>query len=139
MAAILVILSPLAASAEAPVTIVVVERATNNTVTDTGARNDSVGDILTFANDIYDAHNKFMVGSNDGYCLRTVVGKTWECAWSTKLDGGLITVQGPFHDGKDSMLAITGGTGIYVGATGQMLLHPRNDRGTAYDMTFKLR
>ena len=136
MAAILAIMAPLAAAAD---TITVVERATSDVVTDTGAKDDSVGDILTFANDIYDARNKYVVGSDDGYCLRTVVGKTWECAWSTKLDGGLITVQGPFHDGKDSMLAITGGTGIYVGATGQMSLHPRNNRGTAYDMTFKLR
>ena len=136
MAAILAILGPLAASAD---TIVVVERATSDVVTDTGAKDDSVGDILTFANDMYDAQNKFIVGSDEGYCLRTVVGKTWECAWSTKLYGGLITVQGPFHDGSDSMLAITGGTGIYAGATGQMLLHARNEKGTAYDMTFKLR
>ena len=34
--------------------LVVVERAASDTVTDTGAKGDSVGDILTFSNEIYD-------------------------------------------------------------------------------------
>jgi len=37
--------------------LVVVERATSDTVTDLGAEGDSVGDILTCANDIYDQSN----------------------------------------------------------------------------------
>ena len=34
-----------------------VERATTDAVTDLGAQGDSVGDLLTFANEIYDEHN----------------------------------------------------------------------------------
>ncbi len=59
--------------------IVVVERATSDTITDLGAKGDSVGDILTFANDIYDESNTNKIGSDNGWCARTVVGEAWEC------------------------------------------------------------
>ena len=36
----------------------VVERADTDAVTDTGAEGDSVGDILTFANKVYDEKNE---------------------------------------------------------------------------------
>jgi hypothetical protein len=45
-------------------------------------------------------------------------------------------VQGPFHDAGDSTLAITGGTGSWSQASGQMRLHARNKQGTEYDFTF---
>ena len=47
--------------------IVVVERATTDTITDLGAKGDSSGDILTFANDIYDESNTNKIGSDNGY------------------------------------------------------------------------
>jgi allene oxide cyclase len=56
----------------------VVERATSDTVTDTGAKGDSVGDVLTFANEIYDEADTVKVGSDNGSCIRTVAGKAWE-------------------------------------------------------------
>ena len=34
------------------------------------------------------------------------------------------------------MLAITGGTGKYVGAKGRMRLHARDAKGRAYDFTY---
>jgi len=50
----------------------VVEHAATDTVTDTGASGDSVGDILTFANEVYDEANAQKVGWDNGYCFRTV-------------------------------------------------------------------
>ena len=117
----------------------VVERATTDAVTDTGAKDDSAGDILTFANELYDKENKKMVGSDNGYCFRTVAGKVWECAWTNMLKGGQVTVQGTFLDGQDSVLTVTGGTGKYQGATGEMKLHARDAKGSEYDFTFNLR
>ena len=49
-----------------------------------------------------------------------VVGESWECSWTTFLSKGQITVQGPFLDAGDSVLAITGGTGKYRNARGEM-------------------
>jgi allene oxide cyclase len=116
----------------------VVERAETDVVTDTGDKGDTVGDILTFANKVYDEKNEKQIGTDNGYCFRTAVGEAWECTWTLKLDGGQITVQGPFLDQGDSMLAITGGTGDYMNAHGQMKLHARDDKGSAYDFTYEI-
>jgi hypothetical protein len=67
-----------------------------------------------------------------------VVGKAWECWWTLWLKDGQVTVQGPFLDSGDSVLAITGGPGKYASARGQMKLHARNEKGTEYDFTYEL-
>ena len=115
--------------------ITVIEHATTDTTTDTGTSGDSVGDILTFANDVFDATNATKAGSDQGYCVRVVAGTSYECTWTTILPGGQIVVAGPFYDAKDSTLAITGGTGRYRNARGTMELHARAG-GTEYAFVF---
>ncbi|QEX17344.1 hypothetical protein FRZ44_26420 [Hypericibacter terrae] len=114
-----------------------VERATTDAVTDLGAKGDSVGDLLTFANEIYDEHNKKLVGHDNGWCIRTVVGAAWECYWTLELEDGQLSVAGPYLDAGDSVLAVTGGTGRYYGARGEMKLHARNAQGSEYDFMYK--
>ena len=132
----LVLAAPLAASAGER--LQVVERALTDTTVDLGAKGDSVGDLLTFANPIYDAANKTKLGSDQGYCVRVVVGKSWECFWTLMLAGGQITVEGPFFDTGDSVMVVTGGTGKYAGAKGDMKLHSRDAKSTAYDFIYEL-
>jgi hypothetical protein len=127
--------APVAADQE----IKMVEHATTDTVTDTGAAGDSVGDILTFANEVFDADDKNKIGTNQGVCFRTVVGKAWECFWTVSLDKGQITVEGPFLDKGDSVLAITGGTGEYADAEGEMALSAIGTDGKAYNFVYKLK
>jgi allene oxide cyclase len=115
--------------------ITIIEHATSDTTTDTGATGDSVGDILTFANDVFDATNATKAGTDQGYCVRVVAGTSYECTWTTFLPGGQIVVAGPFYDAKDSTLAITGGTGRYRDARGTMDLHARAG-GTEYAFVF---
>src|SRR3954452_2271362 len=119
-------------------TITVVEPATTDTTTDTGAHGDSVGDILTFANDVFNAADAAKAGTDNGYCLRTVKGAAYECNWTTFLSGGQITVAGPFFDAKDSTLAITGGTGRFRGARGTMELHSR-ENGAKFAFVFHVK
>src|ERR1700759_2145216 len=69
-----------------------IEHATSDTVTDLGTKGDSVGDGLTFSNDMFDAENKTKLGTDNGYCIRTVAGKAWECFWTLSLAKGQITV-----------------------------------------------
>ena len=125
-------------SSQTTMTLKLVEHADTDAVTDTGDEGDSVGDILTFANPVYDKANITQIGTDNGYCFRTAVGEAWECAWTLTLGDGQITVQGPFYDAGDSMLAITGGTGAYASASGQMTLHDRNGDGTEYDFTYEI-
>ena len=113
----------------------VIEHATTDTVTDTGPAGDSVGDVLTFANDVFDATDTNKVGTDQGYCIRVVAGVSWECNYTTFLARGQITVEGPFYDAADSTFAITGGTGKYRNARGQLELKSRNG-GTEFDFIF---
>jgi hypothetical protein len=105
--------------------VTVVEHATTDATTDTGPAGDSAGDILTFANEVFDAKDANKVGTDQGSCIRIVPGESYECTWTTFLPGGQITVEGPFYDKKDSTLAITGGTGRYRNARGSMDLQSR--------------
>jgi allene oxide cyclase len=119
-------------------TLNLVERATTDAVTKTGKGDDNAGDLLTFANEVFDEANQKKVGSDTGWCIRTVVGQSWECSWTLKLPDGQITVAGPFLDKSDSVLAIVGGTGAYAGARGEMALHARNPEGTEYDFRYSI-
>lgn len=132
------LLLPAALPVAAAEHLVVVERPVNETTLDLGAKGDSVGDLLTFANPVFDSANKRQIGSDQGYCVRVVVGKSWECNWTLVLAGGQITVEGPFSDSGDSVFTITGGTGKYAGAKGAMKLHPRDAKPSAYDFTYDL-
>lgn len=139
-AAVFVVSSGLfaAAPAGAAEKVNFVERATSDAVQDLGATGDSAADLLTFANDVYDEANTAKVGSDNGFCIRTVPAKAWECYFTVSLAEGQVTVEGPFLDGQDSTLAVTGGTGEYKGARGDMLLHQRNKEGTEFDFKFDL-
>jgi hypothetical protein len=121
-------------------TIHVIEHATTDTVVDTGGTtgDDTTGDLLTFANDVYDARDRHVVGTDQGECVRIVPGESWECRWVTFLEHGSITVEGPFYDSGDSVLAITGGTGKYKDARGQMRLVFHDTAGTSFDFYFKI-
>jgi hypothetical protein len=116
-----------------------IEHATTDAVTDTGAKGDSAGDILTFANEVFDAEDKNKIGSDQGICFRTVPGKAWECFWTLNLDKGQLTVEGPFYDTGDSVLAVTGGTGDFAGAQGEMALSAYGTKGDAYTFIYKLK
>lgn len=118
--------------------IQLVEHADTDATLDLGAKGDSVGDLLTFANPVYDAANKTQLGSDQGYCVRVIAGKSWECFWTLRLKEGQITLEGPFYDAGDSVMAVTGGTGKYVGAKGSMKLHSRDAKGSSYDLVYEL-
>ncbi len=129
-----------AQAALAETTMIFVERASTDTVSvHAGKAADNVGDILTFTNDVYDAGNETKLGYDQGYCVRMVAGKSWECHWTLVLAQGQISVDGPFLDAGDTTLAVTGGTGTYMGASGEMKLHARDAKGTAYDFTYRLK
>jgi allene oxide cyclase len=138
LVAALLAVAALPAAAAAATTIHVVERATTDAVTN-GSKEDRAGNVLTWHNKVYDAQNKHQVGRDAGYCVRIVVGKSWECAWTTYLAAGSISVQGPFSDTGSTVLAVTGGTGAYAGVDGTMNLQYHNKKGTAFDFVFHLK
>jgi allene oxide cyclase len=128
----------LATAAQAADKLEFIEHAKSDVTLDLGASGDSAGDVMTFANPLFDPMDKAQIGIDQGYCVRVAVGKSWECSITTILEGGQIMVTGPFNDKGDSLLAVIGGTGKYAGAKGQMLLHTRDAKGSAYDFRFEL-
>ncbi len=125
------------APSETSTKIALVEHVVNETVIDHAPMGDSAGDVLTFANELYDEANTRKVGSDQGYCIRVDVGASWECNWTAFLAEGQITVEGPFFDDKGSSLSITGGTGLYRGAYGWMDLTFR-DNPKEYNFVYQV-
>ena len=124
----------------APVKLDLVEHADTDKVSvKGGSAADNVGDILTFANPIYDATNTTKLGTDQGYCVRLILGQMLECHWTTTLANGQIMVDGPFSDTGDTVMAITGGTGVYSGARGEMLLHARDAKATGFDFHYSIK
>jgi len=120
------------------VTLHVIEHATTDAVTDLTPSGDSAGDVLTFANELFDRTDTKHTGHDQGFCVRTVTGAAWECWWTAFLAGGQVTVEGPFYDARNSRLAVTGGTGAYANARGWMQLLSRAG-GTQFDFVYHLR
>ncbi|MGI9253320.1 MAG: allene oxide cyclase family protein [Thermomicrobiales bacterium] len=125
--------------------IIVMEHASSDTVIDNGDPGDTAGDTLVFANDIYDADDVNLIGSDQGSCVRVkaaskkdAVDGLWECNWTVSLADGNLSVQGKsVDDGTATTLTVTGGTGAYASASGEMLLEPIND-GAEYRFTFRI-
>jgi allene oxide cyclase len=120
-----------------PMTVHVIEHAKTDTFIDVKDDGDSTGDLLTFHNPVFDATDSTRVGGDQGECTRIVTGRSFECTWITHLAGGSITVEGPFFDTHDSVVAVTGGTGLYRNARGSMTLRARAG-GTEFDFIFHL-
>ncbi len=125
-------------------TIHVIEHAITDTEVPVGTQGlNQPGNLLIFHNPVFDAANAKQVGSDQGDCIRIVVTttvRTWECRWVTFLNGGAITVEGPFSElpNQQTVLAITGGTGKFQNARGQMILRARNPGETQFDFIFQL-
>ena len=125
------------ASAE-PREFLAIEHTGADPVTDIGRTGDSTGDILTFSNDVFDAANSNRIGSSQGSCVRMVVAVKWECGWSVTLDQGQLTLQGAYFDSGSSAFAVTGGTGEYTAAGGELIVSPIGTDGKASQFDFRL-
>jgi hypothetical protein len=127
------------AKLKAPVTFTVIEHATTDVGIDSdGSGSDTTGDLLTWHNRVFGPANKYVVGHDQGDCIRIdPAAGSWECRWITWVPGGALTVEGPFYDTHDNALAITGGLGRYRNAEGTMLLKARKG-GAEYAFIFRV-
>ena len=107
-----------------PTRLHVVEHSLTDKVTDTGKPGDSVGDLYSWYNPVFDATDTKKIGHDQGDCVRvSKKAGSWECRWLTYIAGrGAIMVEGSFFDARNSTLAITGGTGDFRNARGSMKL-----------------
>ncbi|KAJ7532947.1 hypothetical protein O6H91_13G026900 [Diphasiastrum complanatum] len=89
----------------------------------------ALGDIVPFSNKLYDGSLRTRLGITAGVCIliehnAEKNGDRYEAMYSFYFgDYGHISVQGPYLTYEDSFLTITGGSGIFKGAHGQVKLH----------------
>ena len=85
---------------------------------------DTVGDFRVFSNDLYDADNVHIVGTDKGFCVRTVVGQRMECTWTGMFAYGTIVCHGPGLDavfrGRKCPISSPAVSANYVGAKGEV-------------------
>jgi allene oxide cyclase len=100
----------------------------------------SPGDMIIFQSDIVDSTTKKLVGHDSGWCVRTWTTKELsECNFTLTLADGQISVQGPSDRHGETVLAITGGTGKYSGARGELKMKTRVGVGFDNHLTLVLR
>jgi allene oxide cyclase len=100
----------------------------------------SQGDMMVFQSDVVDSTTKKLVGHDSGWCVRTWTSKQLsECTFTLTLADGEISVQGPSDRHGETVLAVTGGTGKYSGARGELKLNMHVDPGFDNYLTYILR
>ncbi|OMO94685.1 Allene oxide cyclase [Corchorus olitorius] len=88
----------------------------------------SLGDLVPFSNKLYTGDLEKRVGITSGICILIEhkpekKGDRYEAIYSFYFgDYGHIAVQGPYLTYEDTYLAITGGSGIFEGVSGQVKL-----------------
>ncbi|XP_028775910.1 allene oxide cyclase, chloroplastic [Neltuma alba] len=89
----------------------------------------SLGDLVPFSNKLYTGCMQKRVGITAGICILIEhkpekKGDRYEAIYSFHFgDYGHIAVQGPYLTYEDTYLAVTGGSGLFEGVTGQVKLH----------------
>jgi hypothetical protein len=105
---------------------------------DLGKQGDSPGDMFVFDQPLLDA-NYQTIGTNSGFCIRTLPGQFSECQWTLTLANGTITVAGREADVGTSMIPIVGGSGEYLSATGVMATTPNGNQTYSQLLTLYLK
>ncbi|KAK8537513.1 hypothetical protein V6N13_042440 [Hibiscus sabdariffa] len=89
----------------------------------------SLGDLVPFTNKLYSGDLQKRIGITAGLCVLIQhvperKGDRYEAIYSFYFgDYGHLAVQGPYLTYEDTLLAVTGGSGIFEGAYGQVKLH----------------
>ncbi|KAM7516286.1 hypothetical protein LguiA_005869 [Lonicera macranthoides] len=88
-----------------------------------------LGDLVPFSNKVYTGDLQKRLGITAGICILIQnvpekKGDRYEAIYSFYFgDYGHLAVQGPYLTYEDTYLAVTGGSGIFEGAYGQVKLH----------------
>jgi hypothetical protein len=119
----------------------VMSREVDSADLDLGRRGFSIGDRFVFSDNLFRRGNR--VGTDHGDCVTTRIqgpGSAFQCTATAVLRGGQITAQGAVMFREDSSsrftLAITGGTGRFRDAGGEVVVHETGNTTTV--LTFKL-
>ena len=101
--------------------LTVIEHEVRNADVDTGDPGESPGDYFLFESRLLNPHTGDLVGVDSGKCMIAI--RTFVCDATARINGqGKIVVAGAFFSENDGVIAITGGTGAYRDASGQLFV-----------------
>jgi len=114
---------------EQPITLVTIADARSGVANriDLGEPGESRGDLFVFDQPLLNSKYE-SIGTNSGYCIRTVPGKFSECRWTLTLANGTVTVAGRESDSGTSLIPVVDGTGDYLMVSGVMATTPNGDK-----------
>ena len=110
-------------------TITVIEKSGSSHFLDLGKSGFSIGDEFTFNSVFWNADQTARVGANHGYCV-ALTQRLSHCAGTARLMGGTIEFAGNVSNSSQFRIAITGGTGPFKGAEGQVTVQNLNASGS---------
>ncbi len=111
-------------------TITVIEKGTSANFVDLGAKGPSFGDEFFFQSQLWNADKTRQVGTNVGYCVAQLGGVD-HCQGTAKLAGGTIEWAGSVPGNAQRFrIAITGGSGAFREAEGQIAITNLNQSGS---------
>src|SRR4051794_16731190 len=97
----------------------VIEHEVRSADVDTGDPGESPGDYFLFESRLRNPHTGNVVGVDSGKCMIAI--RTFVCDATARINGkGKIVVYGALFRENDGVLPITGGTGVYRDASGQL-------------------
>ncbi len=118
-------------SGEDSMVFTLVERAENVTIVDVGDDGTSPGDLTVWGPDpLFDEANETDTGAlTHGSCLSLNTAGDNHCKETVVFaDGSTLEIQGIQQGSGDlSVTTIVGGSGVYLGATGTLLVDPSDD------------
>jgi len=115
-----------------PLAFTLVEHAENVTIVDIGEPGMSPGDITVWGPDpLYDEANETDTGAvTQGSCLALNAAGDNHCTETVAFpDGSTLEIQGvQLGSGDTSVTTIVGGSGVYLGASGTLIVTASDDR-----------
>jgi hypothetical protein len=118
-------------------TITVIEKSGSSHYVDLTRRGFSIGDEFTFNSVFWNADQTQRVGANHGYCV-VLTRRLSHCAGTARLMGGTLEFAGNTANASRFSIAITGGTGPFKGAEGQVTVQNLNADGSLSRDTIQL-
>ena len=99
----------------------VIEHEVRTADVDAGDPGESAGDYFLFESRLLHPNTGDLVGVDSGKCMIAI--RTFVCDATARINGkGKIVVAGAFFSENDGVLPITGGTGAYREAAGQLFV-----------------
>lgn len=125
---------------DGPMTMTLVERALNVTIVDLDDDGQTAGDLTVWGPDpLFDAANAVDTGAVTQGSCQALNAEANHCVETILFpDGSTLTIQGVQRGaGVPSLTTITGGSGLYLGATGTVLVEASADL-TLWTKTFDI-